>query len=508
MINGKTILKRDVFDKPRGNKISSLEANQIITASENIFQWLHLSDGGWVSAGPEQQYIKWEVVLNSEDPATVPSIPDPIIHPTPEIKPQSNIIGKTLTKRDIFDKPKGDKNIGSLGANIEIVATENIFQWLHLGNGGWVSAGHQQRYIKWEVVTSPTETSVPDGSEPDTHLPPATEFRKVIQGKTILKRDITREPRGEVVIGSIDANVEIIASENKFQWLHLEGGGWVNAGKNQEYIKWNVVNIPIIPSPLPAPIVTPSPPEEPWPITTIKRKGRIATLLVDWQNPKWEYAPRQVVLDRYFLHPQTVTFNTICAKGKGISIPLTDEMKDYVGFLNGEKIQEIILRVGSGWINIPTAPGTVERLSWAANHVIVKETKVEQDVEYSNIHAIDCYETNLTGTFFDKDMRLVLHKYNAITRDSKILKLSTERDCYTPLITDPNLNHGEMWIPSEYLEFWPELPFTLSDDTQIIEYELFGYSIYGLQADGKSILLRDPDGFKTNWKINSPEVPI
>jgi hypothetical protein len=55
---------------------------------------------------------------------------------------------------------------------------------------------------------------------------------------------------------------------------------------------------------------------------------------------------------------------------------------------------------------------------------------------------------------------------------------------------------------------WPELPFTLWDGTQIIEYELFGFKIYGLRADGQSILLRDPQGFKTNWRINSPELPV
>ena len=89
-----------------------------------------------------------------------------------------------------------------------------------------------------------------------------------------------------------------------------------------------------------------------------------------------------------------------------------------------------------------------------------------------------------------------------------MIKLANARDCYTPFITDPDVEAGDMWIPSEYLEMWPELPFTLSDGTQIIEYELFGYKIYGLRADGKSVLLRDPGGFKTNWKINSPEVPI
>jgi len=206
-------------------------------------------------------------------------------------------------------------------------------------------------------------------------------------------------------------------------------------------------------------------------------------------------------------YPQTVTFNSICASGKGTTIPLTNQMTDYLGGLNEQKTKEIILTIGSGWINIPTAPGTVERLTWAANHVIVKETRVEQGVEYSNVYASSCYETDLIGTFFDKDMRLIVHKFNAITTGGNMIKLANERDCYTPLITDPDVNHGNMWIRSDYLEMWPELPFTLTDGTQIIEYELFGYMIYGLRTDGKSILLRDPGGFKTNWKINSPEVP-
>jgi hypothetical protein len=319
---------------------------------------------------------------------------------------------------------------------------------------------------------------------------------------------VVDKPRGKLKIRSLDANVTITATENKFQWLHLAEGGWVNAGAKQQYIKWHVELLPDEPSELPSPVDTPPPPLEPWPITEIKRKGRIATLLVDWQNPKWEYAPRQIILERHFVHPQTVTFNSICRNKKGPSIPLTEQMTDYVGVLNGERIQEIILRVGSGWINVPTPPGTVERLSWAGNHVVVKETRVVQEVEFSNIYALSCYETNLIGNFFDKDMRLVLHKYNAVTRNSTMLKLSTERDCYTPFITNPELNDGDMWIPSEYLEFWPELPFTLSDGTQIIEYELFGYSIFGRRIDGKSILLRDPSGFKTNWRIKSPEVPI
>jgi len=64
-----------------------------------------------------------------------------------------------------------------------------------------------------------------------------------------------------------------------------------------------------------------------------------------------------------------------------------------------------------------------------------------------------------------------------------------------------------MWIRSDYLEMWPALPFTLSDGSRIVEYELHGFKIYGLRQAGGYILLRDTGGFKTNWRIKSPEVP-
>jgi hypothetical protein len=327
----------------------------------------------------------------------------------------------------------------------------------------------------------------------------------MIKGKTKIKRDVFDKPQGKKRIRNIKAGTIIMATENIFQWLHLVEGGWVNAGPNQQYIGWEVVSDPVVPPPLPDPVVTPPPPIEPWPISEIKRKGRIATLLVDWQNPKWGFARRNT---ERMAFPQTVTFNSICASGKGSTIPLTDRMADYLLSLNGKKTKELILTVGSGWVNRPTPSGTVERLTWAANHVIVKETRVEQDVEYSNVHALSCYATDLTGNFFDKDMRLILHKFNAATRSLNMIKLANQRDCYTPLISNPDENNGDLWIRSDYLELWPELPFTLWDGTQIIEYELFGFKIYGLRADGQSILLRDPQGFKTNWRINSPELPV
>ena len=502
MIKGKTLKKRDIFDKPRGKiKLGSIDANVTITATENKFQWLRLADGGWVSAGSRQQYIKWEVV------------PDEDIPPTPpDVSPKTIIKGKTLTRRDIFDKPRGKTKLGSIPANVSITATENRFQWLHLRDGGWVSAGSKQQYIKWELASAPDDTQEsPDDPGPVVVPPPVDPPQKIIRGKILVKRDVFNKPRGERKLGSIQADASITASENKFQWLHLIDGGWVNAGSKQQYIKWELVTEPddsASPPSLPAPVVTPHPPAEPWPITEIKRAGRIATLLVDWQNPKWNFTPRQLQLDKDFAHPQTVTFNSVPHTMKGARIPLTDEMTDYLRKLNGDKTQEIILEPQAGWINDPTTPPTVERLTWAANHVVVKGTWMVADVEFSNVHALNCREIDLIGNFSDKDMRLVLHKYNAVDRQSNMMKLTSGRDCYTPFITDPDLNNGDMWIQSDYLEMWPELPFTLSDGTQIIEYELFGYEIYGLRADGKSTLLRDSSGFKTNWMINSPEVPV
>ena len=420
------------------------------------------------------------------------------------------IKGKTIIKRTVYDKPRRGNKIGSIDANVIILADENRFQWLHLVDGGWVSAGTRQQFIKWEIVQDPVEP-LPTVPNPNDSQPPETEPRIFIKGKTIKKREVYNKPREGTRIGMIAANVNITAIEHKIQWLHLADGGWVNAGPRQQYVKWEVVNesgdTPTLPTDS-EPVVTPPPPKEPWPITDIKRAGRIATLLVDWQNPKWNFFPRQFSLEGTSAFPQTVTFNSVREQGKGSTIPLIDQMIRYLGSLNGQKTKELILTVKAGWINIPTLPGTVERLSWAGNHVVVKEIRIEADVEYANVYALSCYETDLIGNFFDKDMRLVLHKFNAVTRDSNMIKLANARDCYTPFITDPDVDNGDMWIPAEYLEMWPELPFTLSDGSIIIEYELFGYKIYGLRADGKSVLLRDPSGFKTNWKINSPEVPV
>jgi hypothetical protein len=129
-------------------------------------------------------------------------------------------------------------------------------------------------------------------------------------------------------------------------------------------------------------------------------------------------------------------------------------------------------------------------------------------VEFSNVHASNCFATDLEGTFFEKDLRLIVHKFNAFTMKSTMIKLRGGHDCYTPFITNPDRNNGEMWIRSDYLEMWPDLPFVLSDGTQIVEYELYGFEIYGIRVDGSVVLLRDRYGYKTNWKINSPELPV
>ncbi|MBI5954284.1 MAG: hypothetical protein HY865_21720 [Chloroflexi bacterium] len=398
------------------------------------------------------------------------------------------IKGRTLLKREIYRNLGSDETIGTIAANVEIFATENKYQMLHLVDGGWVNAGAKQQYIKWQVTSDP----VP----PPPVTPPST-TPTIITGKTLVKRDVYDEPGSEKILGVINANVSITASENRLQWLHLVEGGWVNAGAQQRYIKWQVIANPNVPPPQPAVESV---------VTEVKRRGRIATLLVDWQNPKWGFAPREVgPLNAY---PHTVTFNVVCDHRKGPRVPLTDPILDYLGRLNGEKVKAAILVPNSGWVNNPTIPPTVERLTWAANHIIVKETRMVQEVEYSNVYASSCHAADLTGTFTDKDARLVVHKFNAFTRGSTMIKLGSGADCYTPFITDPNINNGDMWIRSDYLEMWHELPFALSDGTSIVEYELYGHRVFGRRADGSAVLLRDPSGFKTSWRINSPDVPV
>lgn len=310
----------------------------------------------------------------------------------------------------------------------------------------------------------------------------------MIIGTTREKRGVFDTPRGSL-IGSIKANVDIIATENKFQWLHLASGGWVNAGDSQQYITWKTVPDSTV-------IVPPYSDQ----IKKVKNAGKIATLLVDYQNPKWKKLPRSLLPDWTGLAcpPQTVVFNTAPRVGKGARIPYPIAMHNYVFQLNSEKIADAIERPETGWINKVTNPPSIERLTWAANHVIVTETRAA----FSKVYAPSHHDL-MSGSFFDKDMRLVVHKFNAVTPENGMIKLGKGHNCYTPFFSD-----SDMWIPTSYLEMWPALPFTLDSGRKIVEYELIGHHYFGKYHDGKSVLLYDPQGFKTNWRINSPDVPI
>jgi hypothetical protein len=328
----------------------------------------------------------------------------------------------------------------------------------------------------------------------------------MIKGTTLVKCKVYDKPSGGNTIRTIGANVVITATENKFQWLHLTEGGWVSAGTKQQYIKWNVVaDVPPPPFPPPPISVTRQ-------ITEIKQKGRIATLLVVWQSPKWDFTPPQPgTLNAW---PHAFQFSNVGGVDrKGARIPLTKEMEKYVERLNAhdKNPRRIIDVPEAGWINIhitPPDPMSIECLTWSANHVVVKETRMFSGVEYASVHALNCYESNLDGTFFDKDMRLVIHKFNAFTMQKTMINIGSGIDCYTPFISNPNMWYGEMWIRTAYIEMWPALPFALNDGTSIVEYELYGHSTYGIRADKSAVLLRDASGFKTNWKINSPDVPV
>jgi hypothetical protein len=177
MIKGKTLTKREVYNKPRGGKrIGRIDAGIEITATEHQYQWLHLAGGGWVSAGPQQQYIQWEVVPDPVEPPPPPPVPDPTDTQPPHPETRTIIKGRTIKKRQVFKKPRGNKSNRTIQANADITATENKFQWLHLANGGWVNAGPRQQYITWEVVEEPVDTPPPlDDTEPVVTPPPPKE---------------------------------------------------------------------------------------------------------------------------------------------------------------------------------------------------------------------------------------------------------------------------------------------------------------------------------------------
>jgi len=88
-------------------------------------------------------------------------------------------------------------------------------------------------------------------------------------------------------------------------------------------------------------------------ISAIKMAGRIATLLVDTQNPKWRFAPRKVGISA---PPQTVTFNNVMRNGKGKRVPFTDKMLAYLIALNGRLVAKKIQIPSAGWINKSTLP--------------------------------------------------------------------------------------------------------------------------------------------------------
>lgn len=250
-------------------------------------------------------------------------------------------------------------------------------------------------------------------------------------------------------------------------------------------------------------VVTNTPPPFDWnDITAVKRIGRIATMAWDLLTPRWNYAPRSTdpKWDGLPSPPQTFVFNDLPRDGKGDVLPLTQDMKDCVIRLNGQRTYERIMIPDAGWINSAGVSHYTQRLSWSCNHVVV----LEQGAVYSLIFAPK-FDSPLavSGTFFDKDHRLHIHKFNAITKDGGLIKLGKGFDCYTPLVDD---GQG-MWARNDTLEFWPELPFTLDDGRQVVEYELYGYNIVGVVANSTSVLLRDQNGFKTNWTIKNPEVP-
>lgn len=247
----------------------------------------------------------------------------------------------------------------------------------------------------------------------------------------------------------------------------------------------------------------PPPPEVVPELTSVKRAGRIATMRIDTQSPLWNYTPRRPseILAAW---PQTFVYNHEPRIGKGSRLPLTRQVLAHCEVLNPIYFEKLYIPA-TGWINSKTETPLVdpfsptsERLSWSANHVIV----VEERGLFSRVYAENAY-TSHHNTFFTPDGRLVSHKFNAIHKDGHMIKFGSGIDLYTPFTTD-----GDMWCETRGLEFWPALPYTLSDGRVFSEYVLEGYSIYGVMDDKSRILLRERGTLLTSWRINSPEVPI
>lgn len=239
-------------------------------------------------------------------------------------------------------------------------------------------------------------------------------------------------------------------------------------------------------------------------VTWAMRRGRIARLLTDPLNPKWDYQPRSVRPNWEGLSspPQTVTFNEIISRGKGSKVPLTPWMDTYFENLNGEDAWKRIKIPAAGWINTSNNP---EALSWGGNDIIVMDILGG----YANVYALDCYTESLSETWNTPNGRLVIHKFTAITRHGAMIKLANGQDVYTPFMK----NSIHYWIPKEYIELWPALPVVVIGKNftvyRVVEYELLGHETWGITDNGQRVCLYRPgDGYMTDWKIETPAPPV
>lgn len=232
--------------------------------------------------------------------------------------------------------------------------------------------------------------------------------------------------------------------------------------------------------------------------------GRIARMRSDCNNPKWNNIPRSISNSGLnSAPPQTVTFSDHLSDGKGPKSPLTPWMDRKVRELNGDFVYSKLMIPAAGWINTGDDP---EKLTWAQNDLIV----IGKNGVYADCFAIDYRSEDLPDTFFTKNGRLGIHKFNAINKDCKAIKLANGYDAFTPFITATQ----HSYIRSEYLEFWPALPMKvvplngLSPIT-IVEYELWGYETYAITDKNSRICLYRPgDGYLTSWKLETPGVPV
>lgn len=231
-------------------------------------------------------------------------------------------------------------------------------------------------------------------------------------------------------------------------------------------------------------------------ITQIMRSGKIARLRADWTNPKWGYQSRAPIGEQEN-PPHTFTFNENMSDLKGSKIPLTFAMNEYGKRLNGDNWNKILIPA-AGWINTGTNP---EALSWACNDVIV----LGRVGRYVNIFALDCYATDLQETYFSKNGRLVVHKFNAITPQNTLIKLGAGYDLYTPFIK----NSPSYWTPFECVEMWPDLPCVVTAGGQswtVTEYELLGHETWGLTDTGRVCLYNGE--YLTDWRLDNPMPPV